>query len=350
MEAQKENISSQAKLWNFIYGFAESLVLKCAVELDFANIIHNHGKPMTLSELASQLPVMQPVNTNSLYRVMRYLVHINIFTKTLDENDGETKYGLAAPAKFLVKGWDNCMVGSILGITDKVFMEPWYYIKDELAPGTGTAFELALGKDIWEYMGENPEKNKLFNAAMACDTSMIMSALISECKDKFNGIRTLVDVGGGTGTAARNIARAFPNIKCTVYDLPHVIADSPVYPEINRVSGDMFKCIPNADAILMKCILHDWEDKECIEILKRCKEAVPVDGGKVIIIDVVLDGESEHPYTKVRLNSDLDMMLNTEGKERTKEGWKKLFKAAGYRDYNITQISALQSVIEAFPY
>ncbi|KAF9606078.1 hypothetical protein IFM89_023101 [Coptis chinensis] len=347
MEVKKDNLSSQAKLWNFIYGFAESLVLKCAVQLDLANIIHNNGTSMTLSELSSRLP-SQPVNEDALYRVMRYLVHMKLFTKA--SIDGELRYGLAPPAKFLVKGWDKCMVGSILAITDKDFMAPWHYLKDGLAGESGTAFEKALGMNIWGYMAEHPEKNQLFNEAMANDSRLIMSALVKECGNIFNGITTLVDVGGGTGTAVRNIANAFPHIKCTVYDLPHVIADSPGYSEVHCVAGDMFKFIPKADAIMMKCILHDWDDKECIEILKRCKEAVPIEGGKVIIVDIVLNVQSEHPYTKMRLTLDLDMMLNTGGKERTEEEWKNLIHDAGYKGHKITQITAVQSVIEAYPY
>nr|Q5C9L7.1 RecName: Full=(RS)-norcoclaurine 6-O-methyltransferase [Thalictrum flavum subsp. glaucum]AAU20765.1 (S)-norcoclaurine 6-O-methyltransferase [Thalictrum flavum subsp. glaucum] len=345
----KENLSSQAKLWNFIYGFADSLVLKSAVQLDLANIIHNHGSPMTLSELSLHLP-SQPVNQDALYRVLRYLVHMKLFTKS--SIDGELRYGLAPPAKFLVKGWDKCMLGAILTITDKDFMAPWHYLKEGILNdgSTSTAFEKALGTNIWDYMAEHPEKNQLFNEGMANDTRLIMSALVKECSSMFDGITTIVDVGGGTGTAVRNIAKAFPHIKCTVYDLPHVIADSPGYTEINSIQGDMFKYIPNADAIMMKCILHDWDDKECIEILKRCKDAVPRDGGKVIIIDIILDVKSEHPYTKMRLTLDLDMMLNTGGKERTEEEWKKLIHDAGYKGYKITHISAVQSVIEAYPY
>nr|ACO90250.1 norcoclaurine 6-O-methyltransferase-like protein [Thalictrum flavum] len=345
-----EDLSSQAKLWNYIYGFADSLVLKCAVQLDLANIIHDHGTPMTLSELSSRLP-SQPVNQDALYRVMRYLVHIKLFTKS--SIDGELRYGLAPPAKFLVKGWDNCMIGSILLMVDTDFMAPYHYIKDEiLNDGSSiTAFEKASGTNIWEYLAEHPEKNQLFNEGMANESRLTMSGLMKDCSSTFEGLTTLVDVGGGTGTTVKYIAKAFPNIKYTVYDLPHVIADAPGDTEINFVEGDMFKYIPNADAILMKGVLHDWDDNECIEILKRCKDAVPRDGGKVIIIDVVLNVKSEHPYTKMRLTLDLDMMLNNKGKERTEEDWKKLiYDDAGYKGYKITQISALQSVIEAYPY
>nr|DAD24233.1 TPA_asm: hypothetical protein HUJ06_025696 [Nelumbo nucifera] len=242
------------------------------------------------------------------------------------------------------------MVSAILAVTDKDFMVPWYRLKDSLV-GEGTAFEKALGKTICECMADHPEKKKPFNEAMACDTTRLLtSALIQDCKDLFQGIMSLVDVGGGTGTAMRDIAKTFPHLKCTIYDLPHVIADSPDYPEVDRIAGNMFKHIPSADGILLKCILHDLGDRQCIEILQRCKESVPREGGKVIIVDIVLDPESTDPLTKARLRLDLDMMVYTGGKERSEAEWKKLLNAAGFPRYKILHIAAVQSVIEAYPY
>ncbi|KAK9159734.1 hypothetical protein Syun_006075 [Stephania yunnanensis] len=301
-ENLEQHQAAQAKLWSYIYGYTESLVLKSAVQLDIPDIIHNHGKPMSLSDLARRISSPSgAVDHNRLYRIMRYLVYMKFFTKESDVN-GEDRYGLAPPAKYI----------------------------DGLSNDGTTALEKAVGMGIWEYLSKNPKTNSIFNEALACDTRLLMSALVSECKDMFQGIKSLVDVGGGTGTAVRYIAKAFPYINCTVYDLPHVAADSLTYPEVTRVEGDMFKYIPKADAILMKCILHDWADEESIQILKKCKEALPSDGGKVILVDIVLNPFSEHPYTKVRMVSDLDMMQSCGGKERTEEEWKKLIYVAGF--------------------
>ncbi|KAI3914318.1 hypothetical protein MKW98_014925 [Papaver atlanticum] len=335
---------TQAIIWKQIYGFAESLVLKCAVQLEIAETIHNHGTPISLSELASKLPIPQPVNLDRLNRVMRYLVDMKLFHKV------EEKYSLAPPAKYLIRGTEHSMVPSILGIIDEDLFTPWHIIKDSLT-GNCNIFEKALGKTYADYMGGNAEMNQIYNEAMAFDSGLLASALVNECKSAFSdGIQTLVDVGGGTGTAVTAISKAFPNIKCSLYDLPHVIADSPEIPTITKISGDMFKSIPSADAIFMKNVLHDWSDDECILILKGCKKAVSP-GGKIIIVEMVLDADSVHPYSKLRLTSDIDMMVNNGGKERTEEEWKKLIEASGFVSYKITQLSAgfaAQSVIEVY--
>lgn len=77
---------------------------------------------------------------------------------------------------------------------------------------------------------------------------------------------------------------------------------------------------------------------------------MPPEGGKVIIVDIVLDIESDSHYSHMRRCMDLDMMLNTGGKERTEDEWKKLIYDAGFSGYKIKSISAVQSVIEAYPH
>ncbi|KAI3996434.1 hypothetical protein MKX01_022495 [Papaver californicum] len=355
-KVSKNDQETQAIIWKQIYGFAESLVLKCAVQLEIAETIHHHGTSISLSELASKLPIPPPVNLDRLNRVMRYLVDMKLFNKEIISilNGGTTqveeKYSLAPPAKYLIRGTEHSMVPSILGIIDEDLFAPWHIIKDSLT-GNCNIFEKALGKTYADYMGGNAEMNQIYNEAMAFDSGLLTSALVDECKSAFcDGIKTLVDVGGGTGTAVTAISKAFPDIKCSLFDLPHVIADSPEIPTITKISGDMFKTIPSADAIFMKNVLHDWSDDECILILKGCKEAVSP-GGKLIIVEMVLDTDSVHPYSKLRLTSDIDMMVNNGGKERTEEEWKKLIEASGFASYKITQLSAgfaAQSVIEVY--
>ena len=66
----------------------------------------------------------------------------------------------------------------------------------------------------------------------------------------------MVDVGGGTGTTARNICDAFPKLKCVVLDLPHVVANLTETNNVGFVGGDMFKSIPQADAVLLKVQIY----------------------------------------------------------------------------------------------
>lgn len=96
-------------------------------------------------------------------------------------------------------------------------------------------------------------------------------------------------------------------------------------------------------------VLHDWNDEECINILKNCKEAIPKNTGRVIIIEAVID-EKEDNFSDIRLMLDLVMMAHTKkGKERTREEWTYIINAVGFSRYTITPIQAIQSVIQCFP-
>jgi hypothetical protein len=102
----------------------------------------------------------------------------------------------------------------------------------------------------------------------------------------------------------------------------------------------------------MQWILHDWGDEECIQILKNCREAVPKENGKVIIVDAVVEEEDgKHDKLKdVGLMLDMVMMAHTDsGKERTLKEWEYLIKMAGFTTFKVQDINAVQSVILAFP-
>ena len=99
-------------------------------------------------------------------------------------------------------------------------------------------------------------------------------------------------------------------------------------------------------------ILHDWSDEESVKILKRCKEAVPSKGGKVIIIDITVEnqkGDDDHESIETQLYFDMLMMASNTGTERTKKEWAKLFSDAGFNDYKIIPILGLRSLIELYP-
>ncbi|KAF8690458.1 hypothetical protein HU200_040812 [Digitaria exilis] len=123
---------------------------------------------------------------------------------------------------------------------------------------------------------------------------------------------------------------------------------------VEFVAGDMREFIPPADAALFKCVLHNWSDEDCVQILKRYKEAVSTrePKGKVVITEVVLgQSPSNNKQTlEAQLLMDLCMMVVLEGKERTEETWRKIFIDAGFTRYKITPISGTtRSLIEVFP-
>ncbi|KGN43513.2 hypothetical protein Csa_020387 [Cucumis sativus] len=187
---------------------------------------------------------------------------------------------------------------------------------------------------------------------MASDARLVNSVLLGKHKSVFEGVKSLVDVGGGTGTMAKAISQAFPQMECTVFDLPQVVAHlRGDQPNLNYVEGDMFKRIPPADVLLLKWILHDWSDEECVEILKNCKAAIRSNGnkGKVMVIDIVLFGNYKKDSMETQLLFDMLMMTLVGGKEREEKEWAKLIKEAGFGSYKIFPIMGVRSLVEIYP-
>lgn len=345
-------LQAQSHIWNHVLNFLNSFSLKSAIDLGIPDIIHNHGRPMTIPELVAALPI--PSDKDPFVpRLMRLLVHSGFFES---KQEG---YVLTNTSLFLLKDNPLSQAPFLKTLLDPVFSRPaeslglWFQTNDP------TPFYTSYGKSIWEYTGYDLAGfSDSMNATFANDCRLISKVLIvDKYKWIFDGLRSLVDVGGGTGTFGREISEAFPNLECTVFDLPNVVAGLDGSSNLKYVGGNMFEAIPPADGVILKSTLHDWNDENCLKILKRCKEAITKQnggkGGKVIIIDMVImkdngdGGDKEHVETQLLF--DMLTMVLVIGKQRDEEEWAKLFSDAGFSGYKISPILGVRSLIEVFP-
>ena len=96
--------------------------------------------------------------------------------------------------------------------------------------------------------------------------------------------------------------------------------------------------------------MHDWNDEDCVKILKNCRNAIPEKSGKLIIAEVVLQPDGEGLFDNMGFVFDLVMIAHSSGgKERTEPEWKKLLEDGGFPRYQIIKIPSLLSIIEAYP-
>ncbi|KAI3906829.1 hypothetical protein MKW92_010644 [Papaver armeniacum] len=347
---EEERLKGQAEIWEHMFAFVDSMALKCAVELGIPDIINSHGHPVTVSEIINSLKTVTSPSPNVDYltRVMRLLVHKHLFTSQFHQESNQIVYGLTRSSKWLLK--DSKFNLSPLVSFNPTSLKPWQYL-GKCVLENGFPFERAHGCGIWDLALADSKFNEYMNGAMQCMTIMIINQMLIGYKDGFNDIGLLVDVGGGTGTMIAQIVEANPHIQSINFDLPHVVATCSGFPGVKHIGGDMFVGIPEADAIIMKSILHDWSDEDCTKILKNCYKAVTnKKNGKVIIVEIVLRPEGSGLFDKTGLIFDMVMMAHTSGgKERTEMEWKMLLNNAGFLRYNIIQTAAYSSIIEAFP-
>nr|WJH18563.1 O-methyltransferase COMT1 [Artemisia annua] len=315
------------------------MVVKTAIELDLLETIAKAGPGglLSASELVAQLPnVKNPEAPVMLDRICSLLASHSVLTCTLKESDdgsSERFYGLAPVCKFLIKNEGGVSLAPLLLMNqDKILMESWYYLKDAVLDG-GIPFNKAYGMSAFEYHGKDQRFNKVFNSGMFGHSTMTMNKIV-DLYDGFNGLTTLVDVGGGTGASLNMIISKHTSLKGINFDLPHVIEDATTYPGIEHVGGDMFESVPKGDAIFMKWILHDWSDAHCLKFLKNCYKSLP-ENGKVIVAECILpEAPDTTTATQNVIHIDVIMLAhNPGGKERTEKEFEALAKEAGFKGF-----------------
>ncbi|GAY52017.1 hypothetical protein CUMW_138730 [Citrus unshiu] len=153
--------------------------------------------------------------------------------------------------------------------------------------------------------------NGVFNEAMSNHSALVMNKILDVYRG-FDGLKVLVDVGGGIGGIS--------------FDLPHVLANAPSFPGVEHVGGDMFE----------NWMLHGWTDEHCLKLLKNCWEALP-ENGKVIIVESILPLVPENQASShIVFEQDLFMLAQTTGgRERSKKEYEALAKNSGFSGLEI---------------
>jgi hypothetical protein len=167
----------------------------------------------------------------------------------------------------------------------------------------------------------------------------------------FSSYPVIADIGGGEGLLLSSILYKSGNAKGILFDLPegmnHPETISERFSVTDRmqvIPGSFFTSAPGgADVYLLKNIIHNWSDEECITILKNIRSVMPAHG-KIMIIEMILDEDNTASFGKL---IDLQMMVFMEaGKERTRKEFESLLDNAGLRIQRIIPTIAPISVIE----
>jgi hypothetical protein len=143
--------------------------------------------------------------------------------------------------------------------------------------------------------------------------------------------------------------RANPELDGGVFDLPHIVPAAAeaakaegLEGRFTTVGGDFFESVPPADLYVLKYILHDWDDAECVRILRNCRAHL-VEGGRIAVVDHLV-GDTGQPGLAPLM--DLNMLDMTGGRERQLTEFDALFTAAGLSRVKVTPAGAF-AVIEA---
>lgn len=316
------------------------LVQQCigvAAKLGVADLVAE--KPQTADELANSTYTHAP----SLYRVLRLLASAGIFAQ---KPDG--KFELTPLSELLRKDVPGSMRDFAVMLVEDWNWKAWSEMMYSVKTG-GVAHEKVQGMGSFEFFQKNEEAGRIFNRAMTNISQSVVPAIVASYD--FSGFEKLVDIAGGHGFLLAGILKANPNLQGVLFDLPYVIENAGelleregVAERTERVSGDFFESVaPNANAYLMKHIIHDWNDEQSIQILRNIHRAMKPDGKVLIVEMVVPEGNEPHPAKLL----DIQMLLIEGGKERTAEEYRRLLDAAGFRLTRIVPTPSPYSIVEA---
>ncbi|MCO5554854.1 hypothetical protein L7F22_008390 [Adiantum nelumboides] len=348
--AADEEAQACVKAWELIYSSTLPMLMRTACELAIPELLHAQPAGLSALQLAQRLQHNNGTSSPTaqhLDRILRCLSAHGVFRCESPTSSPTTLIYLPTPLSKWLLPEPPSLRGLLFFLTSPPLLLSWLHLTPFLSLGPPEPFHRAHSLPLWDYALSHPPFASLLQDAMSSDT-ISLSALLSHYEG-FSHLRSLVDVGGGVGTAASHIAAVYPMIKLTCFDLPNVIAMAPSYPGVEFVGGDMFQKIPEGDAIFMKWILHDWSDEDCIKILKNCHNALPKHG-KLIIMDAVLEisNKEEHMCNKLRTMIDVSMLAGTQGgKERTRMEWGLLMTMANFSLQRVIDLPCPQSIIEA---
>ncbi len=303
-----------------------------AVSLGIADLLLDGEKSIeSLSKITES-------NQDMLYRLLRALAGIGIFTEVNDKvfantpmsetlTENRLKYiSMMFECESHNKTWDNLLLSIKNG---------------------RSSFEEVYGENAFLWLSKHPEQAEYYYRANGTK-SYIVNGTIARGFD-FSKFSKITDLGGGHGELMVAITKLCPDIICVVADLPGVIkrgAQRMNEAGIHKVlfePCDFFKAVPSgSDLYILSNIIHDYDDEKAKIILDNLFSVTGKDLHLLVVEDIVPEG-NEFSVAKFL---DLEVFLMGGGRERTLFEFQQLFSDSGLEIVNIIKTESGVSLLE----
>ena len=314
-------------------------VLYAAAKLGLADQLG--AGPRSAVELAGTMKLHAP----SLHRLMRTLASLGILTEREEQRFDLTPLGAA-----LKTGTSYSARSTLVTLGSPWFQRAWDHFMYSLETGRA-GMEKAWGMPLFDYLAQHTEDASLFNETMVGFHSSEAPA-VANAYD-FSVFRSVVDIGGGTGNLLGTILARHAGPRGVLFDRPHVVRDAPAMLKTHGVEeritievGDFFQTVPaGGDAYLLSHIIHDWNDEQCLTILRHCRKAMKPDGRLLIVENVLPAGDAPHLGKLL----DMTMLVVVGGQERTEAEYAMLLGRASLHLVRVVPTKSTVAVLEAVP-
>ena len=324
----------QAIIMQMVFGAIVAKVTADVSRLGVPDYLKSHG-PLSAAELIARCGLQ--AQRDALERALRACAGIGIFSEDAAGRFGPTELSdvLTTDSPVSVKRF-----AELCG--DGWFWKVWAGLPDAIRTGQPQC-QAQIGLPFWDYLKANPSAMEDFAESMKSNSNNSLRGVLTHCD--FHAARKVVDVGGGFGHLAIALLAKYPDLQAAVLDMPDLIPiakatfpqhDPAIASRLEYVGGDMFESVPRADVYVLKHIIHDWENEQCIRLLQNCHDSME-GAGRIFCIDSVIPPLGDTGGATAKL-LDLIMLNLITGKERTLQQWEALYSAAGFRIANITRL------------
>ena len=312
--------------------------LYIAAKLRIADQLANGPKPV-----AQMADGARGLHESSLYRVLRALASIGVFTETAPRVFANT-----SASEMLRERVPGSMRDLALWMTNPTHFRAFAELRHAVETGE-TGMKKMTGLDSFEFLKRNPAEDQEFNGAMNALTAQFAPAVL-EAYD-FGDLGMIADIGGGHGTLLCAILKKHYGLRGIVFDAPHVTAratpcieSAGLNERCKAVAGNFFESVPAADSYILKSVIHDWDDASAIALLGKCAASMRREKGKVILLEMVVRPGNDPDLTKW---VDLEMLMMAGGRERTEAEFTDLLAQAGLRLTRVIPTKSPVCVIES---
>ena len=333
---ESEPTTERDALWNMINAYETARVIQVVASLGLADLLADG--PRDVSELAAMTGTHAP----TLHRLLRASSSVGIFAE-----DDAGRFSLTPRAHYLRRDVAGSARAWAVMMGSPSFWSTWGALEEAVRTGE-TAFPKLHGMSNWQYRLQHPEEQAIFDAAMGARSAAATEAIVAAYD--FSPFHLLADIGGGNGTLLAAILGANPSLRGILFDQPQVVSQAAeilqpagITDRCQVVGGDFFQAVPSgADALLLKSVLHDWDDVDALRILRTCRMAMSA-GARVLIVEAVLKGPNTPDPMKF---TDIRMLVMNGGRERTAVEFEALLTSAGFRLGSIVPTHSAFSIVD----
>jgi O-methyltransferase domain/Dimerisation domain len=337
-------VEDRGRLVELVFGAMAAQVLATAARMGIADRLGDDERsgPQLATEIGA--------DATTLTRLLRAMAALGVLTET--EPGSFTLTSLGA---LLRSDRPDSMRSFVQMFSDPAMLDAWRELDHAVRTGE-TTFDPVHGTTFFGYLAERPELSAQFNAAMRQGTALTAQQLPQGYD--FSRCRTVADIGGGDGTLLSAVLAAQPHLNGILFDTAEGLAQADdtfktagVADRCRTTVGDFFSGAPaGADLYMIKSVLHDWDDDRCRTILGHVRSVIP-DDGRLLIIEPVFPPKVDGTQPPPMYLSDLNMLVNLGGRERTRAEFEQLCSDTGFR---LTSVSPLPppaafSLLEAEP-